>query len=132
VKRLGGVFFIIWLVLQPQGCSYQKAIGAKRASYAYNQAIKWRDYEKASSFLKKKDKDHLISNKEMLEKHLDLIEFEVLDATWDKEKVLATVEVRKRFILYPDNTYREEIIKERWKKEEGGWAIQTPLPNSTP
>ena len=132
MKRPGGIFLILWMALQFQACSYQKAVGAKRASYAYNQAIKWRDYEKASSFLKKEDKNHLVANKEMLEKRLDLIEFEVLEANWEKERGLATVEVRKRFILYPDNTYREEIVKELWKKEEGGWAIQTPLPNSSP
>lgn len=119
------------MALQFQACSYQKTVEAKRASYAYNQAVKWRDYEKASSFLKKGDKNQLVANKEMLEKRLDLIEFEVLGANWEKERGLATVEVRKRFILYPDNTYREEIVKEVWKKEEGGWAIQTPIPKSS-
>ncbi|MDY7017490.1 MAG: hypothetical protein SVK44_04655 [Nitrospirota bacterium] len=113
------------------GCSYQKTLSAKRASYTYNQALKWRDYEKAASFLEKSNKGRLLANKDTLEKRLDLIEFEILNVVWDKNRRAATVEVRKRYILYPDNRYREEIVKERWKKEEGGWVIQTPIPSAT-
>lgn len=115
-----------------EGCSYQKAISAKRASYSYNQALKWRDYEAAAGFLGRKDKDRLLADKDTLEKRLDLIEFEILNVVWSKENQDATVEVRKRYILYPDNRYKEEIIKERWKKEKGGWVIQTPIPSKTP
>jgi len=114
------------IIVFAAGCSYQKALSAKKGILCVQSSAKMARLRKGRFFPGKGDKGRLLANKDTLEKRLDLIEFEILNVVWDKNRRAATVEVRKRYILYPDNRYREEIIKERWKKEEGAGLSRPP------
>jgi len=109
------------------GCAYQKKIWATRASYSYNHALKWKEVDDAAAYLSRENKVGLIKIKRNLEKNLDLIDFEIMDAIWNKKEGIVIIKVRKKYVLYPDNTYKEKVFEEKWKKEGGKWIVLTPF-----
>lgn len=91
---------------------------------AYNHAYRWKNYERAASFLPNDMRAAFIAAYEDDEKSLHIEDYRILAVDVANEDA-ATVRVRYSFTLLPDITVQKRTLTQHWHKVAGQWTLET-------
>jgi hypothetical protein len=95
----------------------------QRAVDGYNEAFRWKNFERASAWLAPDRRAGFVSAHEDDEKSLHVDEYQVLSVDTPAEGE-AEVTVRVTFTLLPDVTVQTRKLKQRWRKLDAGWMLE--------
>lgn len=95
----------------------------KEAVEGYNQAFRWKSYERAAQYLPVEKRGAFVAAYDDDEKSLQLEDYNVarVDLINDDE---ATVAVRVRYLLLPSVVVENRTLTQHWHKVEGAWILE--------
>ncbi len=96
----------------------------KESVDAYNHAYRWKNYERAASFLPNDMRASFIAAYEDDEKSLHIEDYRILKVDVANEDA-ATVQVRMSYTLLPDITVQKRTLTQHWHKIAGSWVLET-------
>ncbi|MEQ9497698.1 MAG: hypothetical protein RIT81_12590 [Deltaproteobacteria bacterium] len=91
---------------------------------AYNHAYRWKNYERAASFLPNDMRAAFIAAYEDDQKSLHIEAYRILQVDVEGEEA-ATVQVRMSYTLLPDITVQKRTLTQHWHKVGGAWILET-------
>lgn len=96
----------------------------KSAVDGYNSAYRWKNYERAASYLPNDLRAAFIASYEDDEKSLHVEGYRLLRVDLDGEKA-ATVYVRVRYMLLPSINVENRTLVQHWHKVNDVWILET-------
>jgi hypothetical protein len=96
----------------------------QRSVEAYNEAYRWKNYERASSFLPPDLRAAFVAAHEDDEKSLHVEDYQILAVDHPREGA-ADIRVRVTYILLPSNTVEKRTVVQHWQRVGGAWVLET-------
>lgn len=96
----------------------------KEAVEGYNQAFRWKNYERAAQYLPVEHRGAFVAAYDDDEKSLQMEDYNVSRVDLISEEA-ATVSVRVRFLLLPSVVVENRTLTQHWQKIEGAWILET-------
>lgn len=90
----------------------------------YNSAYRWKNYERAASYLPNDLRAAFIASYEDDEKSLHVEGYRLLRVDFDGENA-ATVHVRVRYMLLPSISVENRTLVQHWHKVNDVWILET-------
>jgi hypothetical protein len=122
------IYLSCLLVLAAASCAAQTKAKAleelKESVEGYNEAYRWKNYERASAFIPQDLRAAFLATYEEDDNSLHIEDFEVLAVNLDGEKA-ATVKVRVRYMLLPSVNVERRTVTQHWHKVDGTWIMET-------
>ena len=99
----------------------------ERAVAAYNDHLRWARFEKASAFIKPKQRAHFMELYEPSEEtlHIDELEAKGIDLQPGNKK--AKVTINARFYNTPSVTLQKKKWLQVWLREDDAWWMVSPV-----
>lgn len=95
----------------------------RRSLQAYNEAYRWKNYERAASFLPPDLRAAFIAGYEEDDKSLHIEGYQVIEVKPVSEQA-AEVRVRYRFYLLPSVTLETRTVTQHWALVRGRWLLE--------
>ena len=96
----------------------------RRSVEAYNHAFRWKNYERASSFLQSSLRGPFLAAHEDDGKALHVEDYRILKVDLPSEDI-ALVTVRYRFTLLPSVTVQKRSVQQNWARVAGNWILES-------
>ena len=98
----------------------------ERAVAAYNDHVRWGRFEKASAFIKLKQRPHFMELYEGSDEtlHIDDLEVKSIDFTAGEKK--AKVSINARYFKTPSVTLQKKNWLQRWERDNDSWWMVSP------
>ena len=95
----------------------------------YNKYVRWREWDKASAYVKTADQAAFKEKMEDVEETFRLTDFDIKDTTPGENARTASVRVFYRYYWLPSITERKMSVRQRWSwsDEERRWQLDTPF-----
>lgn len=90
---------------------------------AYNDAYRWKNYERAAAFLPADLRGAFVATYEDDKKSLHVEDYKILEAEMDSEDA-ARVVVRVRYMLLPSVTVQKRTLVQHWHRVDGSWILE--------
>lgn len=99
----------------------------ERAVSAYNDHIRWARFEKASAFIKLKQRAHFMELYEPSDEtlHIDDLEVKSIDLAPGNKK--AKVTINARYFKTPSVTLQKKKWVQTWQREDDAWWMVSPV-----
>jgi hypothetical protein len=91
---------------------------------AYNDAYRWKNYERAATFVPSDLRGAFLATYEDEENGLHIEDYQILRVDMEGEKA-ATAVVRVRFMLLPSVTVQKTTLVQHWARIGGSWILET-------
>lgn len=96
----------------------------RRSVKAYNEAFRWKNFERAASFLPKDMRLAFIATHEDDEKNLHVEEYQILQVRLSGERA-AKVELRVTYMMLPSVVVKTRRITQHWHLIDDQWVLET-------
>lgn len=90
----------------------------------YNEAYRWKNFERAAAFLPQDLRAPFIATYEDDEKSLHVEDYQILKVNLESEDN-AQVLVRLRYMLLPSVTIETRMLTQHWHQISGAWILET-------
>jgi hypothetical protein len=92
---------------------------------AFNSAIRWEDYQAASSWVVPQLQEEFWRQADSLQGHIRLMDFQVRNIALENEGFSGTVVLRFRYYYTDDPHLRSKTLQQRWRylEKEKVWQI---------
>ena len=95
----------------------------KEAVEGYNQAFRWKNYERASLYLPGEKRAAFMTAYDDDERSLQMEDYQVSKVDLLSEEQ-ATVSVRVRFLLLPSVVVENRTLTQHWQRIQGEWILE--------
>jgi hypothetical protein len=95
----------------------------QRSVEAYNEAYRWKNYERASSFLPLDLRAAFVAAHDDDEKSLHVEDYQILSVDHPRDDA-ADIRVRLTYILLPSNTVEKRTVVQHWQRVGGAWTLE--------
>ena len=131
VLRAGWLAVVVACAALGPGCASSKASASqddiealRKAVKAYNEAYRWKNFERAASFLPRDIRMSFIATYEEDEKSLHIENYQILQVQMMNENA-ADITVRVTFTLLPSFVVQNRRLTQHWHKIGGSWILET-------
>ncbi|MEO1338973.1 MAG: hypothetical protein AAFV29_25240, partial [Myxococcota bacterium] len=131
MKRQGCLVLLAAMlgVATAAGCAGSATSGDKletlrRSVKAYNEAYRWKNFERAASFLPRDLRMSFVATYEEDEKSLHIEDYQILQVRVLNEKA-ADVEVRVIYMMLPSVVVKNRRMTQHWRKIGARWTLET-------
>lgn len=126
-SRPAAVALLLGFVLAASGCAStqkNKAERLREAIEAYNEAFRWKAYDRASLLLPRELRGPFLAAYEDDEGGLQIEDYQIrsVDVLDDTR---ATATVKMRYMLLPSVTVETAILVQHWAEVEGAWILES-------
>jgi hypothetical protein len=90
---------------------------------AYNEAYRWKNYERAASYLPSDLRQAFLATYEDADNSLHVEDFQILNVKLESEEA-ATVTVRVRYMQLPSINVDRKTVVQHWHRVGGAWILE--------
>ena len=95
----------------------------RKAVKAYNEAYRWKNFERAASFLPEDRRLSFVDEHQQDEKSLHIEGYQVLQVQMDSD-VAARVQVRVTFMMLPSVVVQNRRLTQHWHRVNQRWMLE--------
>ena len=108
------------------GCALKRRSSLEPQVIRYHQSYKWKDYTQASHYVA--DPEEFLKKRELLGDKLEIIDFDIVRTTFNRNGWEAEVEVMRTYHILPSVVVARQRIVQLWKYDpkKKNWLLISP------